>query len=72
LVTALGGHKTPAGNKSIAAIGAGQKNNHQQCISKLWFRRTEFFYVEFPLHGLLKIFLFLFLHGSMILGFAII
>jgi hypothetical protein len=26
--------------KSIAAIGAGRKNNQQQCISKLWFRRT--------------------------------
>ena len=30
-------------NKSIAAIGAGRNNNQQQCISKLYIRRTEFY-----------------------------
>ena len=32
-----------AGNKSIAAIGAWRKYNQQQCISKLYIRRTEFY-----------------------------
>ena len=30
-------------NKSIAAIGAGRCSNQQQCISKLYIRRTEFY-----------------------------
>jgi hypothetical protein len=38
----FGKSKTTA-NKSIAAIGAGRKKNQQQCISKLWFRQTEFY-----------------------------